>query len=270
MVSDVARSSLIARRSPTLMTGPMRNAITSGYTVNNECAPYLDPLKAMHQICRMPLYGADNNLDTRPDTWSDKLLGALVKVTFTLRHYHMVATATRPDASDTFSAKVESLSILAVPTPILESRFRENVSPRKPRHLPQTPTRSEQVNAARAFVPFPAGIPQLNFSLASTSSSPAPSAQGNRSVSTKVDARANGSESTSTIESSSSVEETSKASSTTASAAGRPESCTASEEEDVTEADGQMENGDATANEDTASTHDLKRKHSGKFHAILM
>ncbi|PPQ83138.1 hypothetical protein CVT25_003715, partial [Psilocybe cyanescens] len=171
---------------------PERNAITAGYNVNADCTPWFDLVKQSHQICRLPLYDANENLDTRPETWESKLVGAMVEVTFSLKHYHMAANSQRVEASDTFSAKVEShyhmaansqrveasdtfsakvesVSILRPPPPVLRSPFKNLASPKKPPRTPQTPSRGQQINAARSFVPFPNGVKQPDFTLANGS-----------------------------------------------------------------------------------------------------
>ncbi|PPQ90115.1 hypothetical protein CVT25_012279 [Psilocybe cyanescens] len=145
---------------------PERNAITTGYNVNANCTPWFDLIKQSHQLCCLPLYNANENLDTKPETWERKLVGAMVEVTFSLKHYHMATNSQRIEASDTFSAKVESLSILRPPPPVLRSPFKNLASPKKPPRTPQTPSRSQQIKAARSFVPFPNGVKQPDFTLA--------------------------------------------------------------------------------------------------------
>ncbi|PPQ82748.1 hypothetical protein CVT25_009302 [Psilocybe cyanescens] len=145
---------------------PERNAITAGYNVNADCTPWFDLVKQSHQLCRLPLYDANENLDTKPETWESKLVGAMVEVTFSLKHYHMAANSQCVKASDTFSAKVESVSILRPPPPVLRSPFKNLASPKKLPRTPQTPSRGQQIKAARSFVPFPNGVKQPDFTLA--------------------------------------------------------------------------------------------------------
>ncbi|KAH9478030.1 hypothetical protein JR316_0004219 [Psilocybe cubensis] len=123
-------------------TTPARDSATYGYTVNPACTPWFNSAKNSHHIRLMPVYDVEETLITRPDLFALLLIGSVVEVTFTLRHYHMAVTSTRTDASDTFSARVESVSVLCPPPPVLQSPIRM-ISPRKPPRQAQTPTRHD-------------------------------------------------------------------------------------------------------------------------------
>ena len=122
----------------------------------------------------MPVFDAADNL-INPDHYTEKLVGAMCEVTFTLKHYAIAAQTKANgnvvDANDVFSAHVENISILKKPPTLPRSPYK-NRTTKKPHHRPQLPTRSEQVNAAAAFVPrF-----HSNSNSPRTSKSPAPSA----------------------------------------------------------------------------------------------
>lgn len=123
----------------TYFQAPERNAITSNYPIDRDSAQWWDLVKESHQINLMPVYDVNDNLNTRADSWESLLLGALVEVTFTLKHFYMGVTPTRKEAYDVFSASVESVSVLEKPAPVLRSPFQQRVSPTKPRPIPQSP-----------------------------------------------------------------------------------------------------------------------------------
>ena len=122
----------------------------------------------------MPVFDTADNL-VNPDHYTEKLVGAMCEITFILKHYAIAAqTKTNGsvvDANDVFSAHVENVSILKKPPTLPRSPYK-NRTTKKPHHRPQLPTRSEQINAAAAFVPrF-----HSNPNSPRTSKSPAPSA----------------------------------------------------------------------------------------------
>ncbi|KJA13881.1 hypothetical protein HYPSUDRAFT_483661 [Hypholoma sublateritium FD-334 SS-4] len=125
-------------------------------------AEFWKDAQTTHQLCSMPVFDQDDTVIASPELFQQKLVGSLVEVTFTLKHYHMGANAKRPEAYDTFSAKIESVSILRSPPVLTKSPYKETIYTRKPRPMPQTPTRGEQKSAAKAFVPA-APIPAPDF-----------------------------------------------------------------------------------------------------------
>ncbi|PPQ85623.1 hypothetical protein CVT25_012515 [Psilocybe cyanescens] len=121
-----------------LLCKPKTDNNNMRYNINADCTPWFDLVKQSHQLCCVPLYNANKNLDTKPKTWESKLIGAMVEVTFSLKHYPMAANSQCVKASDTFSIKVESISILRPLPPILYSLFKNLASPEKPSCTPQT------------------------------------------------------------------------------------------------------------------------------------
>ncbi|PPQ94971.1 hypothetical protein CVT25_004216 [Psilocybe cyanescens] len=99
-----------------------RDAIMAGYDINN-CTPWFDLIKQSHQLCCLLLYNTNKNLDTKPKTWERKLVGTVVEMTFSLKHYHMATNFQCIEASDTFSTKVESLN------PVLQSTDQSSMIP---------------------------------------------------------------------------------------------------------------------------------------------
>ncbi|KAF9561236.1 hypothetical protein CPC08DRAFT_722886 [Agrocybe pediades] len=146
-----------------------RNAFTTAYSVTPECTPFWNKLKVTNHLIRLPVFDVDDSVILDPEAFADKLTGSLVELSFTFRHYYMAANASRPEANDTFTAPLESVSILAPAPVLLASPHKNVVHMRKPRHQPQTPSRSEHVNAAKAFVPVQNHFPQPQFVQGSSS-----------------------------------------------------------------------------------------------------
>jgi len=111
----------------------------------------------------MPVYDVDKRLIEDVTTLSDKLAGSLVEVSFSLRHYLIGAGNGKTDDNDTFTATFDSVTILRGPREVLTSPHKTATYKFKPKHIPQTPTRDEQVNAAKAFVPDLTGLTQPEF-----------------------------------------------------------------------------------------------------------
>ncbi|PPQ83761.1 hypothetical protein CVT25_000236 [Psilocybe cyanescens] len=59
------------------------------YNVNADCTPWFNLVKQSHQLCCLPLYNINKNLDTKPETWE-------------------TANSQCVKTSNTFSVKVES------------------------------------------------------------------------------------------------------------------------------------------------------------------
>jgi hypothetical protein len=113
----------------------------------------------------MPVFDTADK-PVNPDHFAEKLVGAMCKVTFTLKHY-VIAAQTKADgrlveANDVFSAQVETIAILKNPPILTRSPYKGRLARSlRPHHRPQLPTRGEQVNAAAAFIPQPDFGPQL-------------------------------------------------------------------------------------------------------------
>ena len=105
----------------------------------------------------MPVFDTNDKL-VNPDHFSEKLVGAMCEITFTLKHYAIgpqtKANGHVVEANDVFSAHVENVAILKNPPTLPRSPYKTRLT-KRPHHLPQLPKRSEQVNAAAAFVPHP-------------------------------------------------------------------------------------------------------------------
>jgi hypothetical protein len=125
------------------------------YKVDSQFSTHWSSAKANNYICIMPVFDT-NDTPIDPDRFADKLVGAMCEITFTLKHY-AIASHKKPDgtvveASDVFSAQVETVAVLKNPPVLARSPYKGRLT-RKPHHRPQHPTRGEQVNAAAAFVP---------------------------------------------------------------------------------------------------------------------
>lgn len=113
----------------------------------------------------MTIYGPNEVLNMRPETYKHLLVGSLVEVTYSVKHYHMGANSQCTKASDTFSAQITSISVLRPPPPVLHNPIQAMVLPRKPPCLPQTLSHGAQVSAVHSFISFPQGVKQPNFTL---------------------------------------------------------------------------------------------------------
>lgn len=116
----------------------------------------------------MPVYDT-NDMPVIPGHFASKLVGATCEVTFTLKHFaigrHRDKDGLWVEPNDVFSAQVETVAILQKP-PVLAPSSYKGRQIRRPHHKPQLPSRSEQINAAQAFVP------RLEFKLSATATSP--------------------------------------------------------------------------------------------------
>ena len=145
-----------------LLVDQQRERETLLYTVDHQYEPYWTNAKTNNHICIMPAFDT-NDASINPNRFTDKLVGAMCEITFTLRHYtigaHTKPDGRKVDANDVFSAKVEAVTVLKNPPVVVRSPYRGQT--RRPQHRPQLPTRREQVNAAVAFVPQPDFRPML-------------------------------------------------------------------------------------------------------------
>jgi hypothetical protein len=115
----------------------------------------------------MPVFDTADKM-VNPDDFAEKLVGAMCEITFTLKHY-AIGPQTKEngkivEANDIFSALVESVVILKIPLTLPRSPYKTRLL-KRPHHRPQIPTRSEQVNAATAFVPLPVPEPKQETSI---------------------------------------------------------------------------------------------------------
>ena len=82
----------------------------------------------------------------------------MCEITFTLKHYvigpQTKANGNVVEVNNVSSAHVENIAILKNPPTLSRSPYKTRLT-KRPHHQPQLPTRSEQVNAAAAFVPHP-------------------------------------------------------------------------------------------------------------------
>lgn len=132
-----------------------RDSDTHAYTVDRQYEAYWASAKANNYCCIMPVFNV-NDEPLNPNHFSDKLIGAMCEVTFTLKHF-TISRNTKPDgrvveANDVFSAQVETVAILKHVAVIPRSPYKGRLT-RRPHHRPQIPLRGEQINAANAFVP---------------------------------------------------------------------------------------------------------------------
>lgn len=147
------------------MVALLRADFSAQYVVGPRYKEYWDAMRATHSVCPMLVFDEKEDIVGDPAQFESKLVGALIEVTFSLKHYYMAATSTRTKAYDTFSAKIESISVLSPPPVVRRSPYKETIYTRKPKPMPQMPTRGEQVQAAKVFGPMLGKIPQPNFSL---------------------------------------------------------------------------------------------------------
>jgi hypothetical protein len=105
----------------------------------------------------MPVFDTNDKL-VNPDHFAEKLVGAMCEITFTLKHYAIgpqtKANGNIVEANNVFLAHIESVTILKNPPTLQRSPYKTRLT-KRPHHRPQLPTRSEQINAAAAFVPQP-------------------------------------------------------------------------------------------------------------------
>jgi hypothetical protein len=134
-----------------------KDKATLSYSVGPDYEAYWTRAKATNHTCVMPAFDT-NDLPISPDHFTEKLVGALCEVTFTLRQYAMGVQKKEDgkevDGYDVFSAQVETVAILKNPPVIAPSPYKGRLT-RRPHHKAQVPTRGEQCNAAAAFVPQP-------------------------------------------------------------------------------------------------------------------
>jgi len=134
-----------------------RERETQVYSVDNQYSTYWSAAKTHNYCSIMPVFDT-NDAPVDANRFADKLLGAMCEITFTLKHI-TIASRRKPDgnvveATDVFSAQVESISILRNPPTLPRSPYKGRIR-RKPQHTPQLPSRGEQVNSSMAFVPRP-------------------------------------------------------------------------------------------------------------------
>lgn len=134
-----------------------RDRETRVYSVDSQYATYWSAAK-IHNYCSiMPVFDT-SDAPVDPNRFVDKLVGATCEITFTLKHI-AIASRRKPDgsvmeATDVFSAHVESVAVLKNPPMIARSPYKGRIM-RRPQHRPQLPSRGEQVNASVAFIPRP-------------------------------------------------------------------------------------------------------------------
>ncbi|KAH9483663.1 hypothetical protein JR316_0003133 [Psilocybe cubensis] len=155
---------------------------TKSYAVNDECEPWFTTMKEKHYIKQFPLYDSKDDLIQDISVLEDKLVGALVEVTFSLKHYYITSKTDKPN--DTFTAIIENITILKPPPTVSHGPYRSLLSPKKkPARRIQTPlgisTRGKQINAAKSFIP----VPQPIFTPKGTAINPSGSASSTASSS---------------------------------------------------------------------------------------
>ncbi|KAF8952603.1 hypothetical protein BDZ97DRAFT_1930581 [Flammula alnicola] len=133
-----------------------RNRMTQAYRVDTEYSDMFEKLKLSNHCSVMPVFVPESDEAIQPEQFEDRLIGALVEVTFNMCQFHYGNAE-----FDTFTGKVQSVVVLKKDIP--EDTGFNNIVVRKPSHIPQTPTRGEHVNAAKAFVPSLQRIPQPIF-----------------------------------------------------------------------------------------------------------
>ena len=101
----------------------------------------------------MPVFDIAERM-INPDHFSEKLIGAICEITFTLKHFAINAH-TKPngnviEANDVFSAHVENIAILKNPPTIPRSPYKGR-SNKKPHHCAQVANKKEEIDPAAAF-----------------------------------------------------------------------------------------------------------------------
>ena len=140
----------------------LKDEFNEKYMVPELYKPFWNFLRRTHQLVPMKVFDVDDTIIADPELFKQKLVGTLVEVTFTLHHWYISGTNSKPSKNDTFSARVLSVSILEPPPVVLASPYKETIFTRKAKPVP--PTRSEHLNAAKAFGPQDlTPIPQPNF-----------------------------------------------------------------------------------------------------------
>ncbi|KAF9550183.1 hypothetical protein CPC08DRAFT_823357 [Agrocybe pediades] len=131
------------------------NETTRAFKVDSDYEPYFDSYKEDHHCIVMPVFDVNEN-PVEPGNFAEKLKpGTLVEITFTLVHYAF-QNNNRVYISDTFSAKIEMVSILKEAPAERKSPYK--LKGRRPLHTPQSPVKSgpssgERSAAASAFIP---------------------------------------------------------------------------------------------------------------------
>jgi len=156
---------------------------TQAYSVESQYESYWTDAKLGNYCSIMPVFDT-NDAPINPNRFTEKLVDAMCEVTFTLKHYaiggHRKADGKEVEATDVFSAQVETIVILKKPPVLAPSPYKGRLT-KRPHHKPQLPTRGEQVNAAAAFLP-----PQPDFSAMTTSKSTITSLQVDTRTQTAV------------------------------------------------------------------------------------
>ena len=106
-----------------------RDKATLAYVVGQDYEKYWTHAKSTHHACILPAFDT-NDSPINPDHFVNKLVGALCKVTFTLKHYAIGAQKSSKEgesyveAHDIFSAQVETVAVLKNPPSIVRSPYK--------------------------------------------------------------------------------------------------------------------------------------------------
>ncbi|KAF9470665.1 hypothetical protein BDN70DRAFT_939522 [Pholiota conissans] len=144
--------------------GPEETALTEHYTVRDDLMDEKRKTQENHQICIMRVSRWKQNKLIEPAQFASTMTGALVEVTFVLRHYFYKERQGSKVSKDTnsYTAQVHEIIILNSAPPRVRTPFQNrrvggaisvSQSPKKTPSKETTPSRGEQVAAANAFGP---------------------------------------------------------------------------------------------------------------------
>jgi hypothetical protein len=100
---------------------------TRMYGVDSQYESYWTASKVKNYCSVMPVFDT-NDAPVSPDRFAEKLVDAMCEVTFTLKHYviaaHKKADGSEMEATDVFSAQVETVVILKKPPTLARSPYK--------------------------------------------------------------------------------------------------------------------------------------------------